>query len=250
MTNSLGELTSPSDLGCCSGIAHVAWSHHYLASFEARTRFPHPVPHQTNPTYNSRAGTGWRWKRPLEVILPNLPHLSRATYSQLPSTMFRQLPNVSKDGGATASLFQCLTTLTVKIASWHSDGASCAHCLLSWPRAPLKSALLKFLYISPSGIFIHWWDPPLRLLLGYEVLALSAFPYSRCARVPSLPLALHWTLQYILISCVLGVTGLDALLQSCWIKRMDHLSWPAGSTLPDAAKNTAHLLWSEGMLLT
>lgn len=42
--------------------------------------------------------------------------------------------------------------------------SACAHCLLSWPRLPLKRALLHLLYTCPSGIFIHQWDPPPRLL--------------------------------------------------------------------------------------
>lgn len=38
--------------------------------------------------------------------------------------------------------------------------------------------------------------------------------------------------------------------RQCWAEGNDHLSWPAGDALPNAAKNTTGLLGSKGTLLT
>ena len=81
---------------------------------------------------------------------PVQPHCSsRATYSQFPRTMTRQLLSISKDGDSTSSLgnlCQCLVTLIMKSCFLMSEGSSCVsggvNCFLSCYWEPRKRGWL------------------------------------------------------------------------------------------------------------
>lgn len=87
-------------------------------------------------------------------------HSSRITYSHLPSTIPRQLLDVSNNRDATTfmgNLCQSAVTMTAKKYFLMSEGTSfvsiCSHCFLSWHWASMKRTLGHSLCTFPSCIY-------------------------------------------------------------------------------------------------
>lgn len=123
----------------------------------------------------------WGRKKPLEVTSSN-PYSSRANYSRLPMSKFRQVLNISKETlePLRATCASAPSSTQRRSTSWQSEGTSrvlvCAHSLLSYHWA---------LCTHPSGINTHWWDLPEPPHLQAEQPQLSASPHRRGSPVPS-----------------------------------------------------------------
>lgn len=81
----------------------------------------------------------------------------------------------------------------------------------------------------------HWWATSSP---GWAVSVLSAFPSYEETRTSLIILvALHWTLQYVHVSLILGSPEVDPALQvwpdQCWVEGKHHLPQPAGNIHPD-----------------
>lgn len=77
-------------------------------------------------------------------------------------------------------------------ATWcsnrHSFVPICAHCHLSWPWAPLKTACLQPLCTFLSGIYEHWSSLHLLFFRLKSSSSLPGFPCRKGAPGPSSPL--------------------------------------------------------------
>jgi len=111
----------------------------------------------------------------------------------------------------------------------------CMPIALHW--APLKRACLYPLCVPPSGMYRHWEDTSWAFPSAHWIItACSVCPH----RVSALQLD---SVLYVLYYTGMARTGNDILVWSHqrWVLGNDHLSWPAGNTLPNVAKNTISL---------
>jgi len=113
---------------------------------------------------------GWDWQGPLSSSGPTTA--PSGTPEPRPRPTSRWLLKVSEEQTPHGGLCQCSITCTAQKCSWCSEGTSCvpvcAHCLLSWHRAPPRRAwlcpLCRFLYVlrslrKPSLLQAEWAQP-------------------------------------------------------------------------------------------
>lgn len=121
------------------------------------------------------------------------------------------------------------------------------------PWTAVGKVRLCLLSTLPSCIYRHQWDPlQASSSPGRTVPALLACPHRKGASVPYHPRGPPLdSFQCAQVSLVLG--GPDPALQvrphHSWVEGEDHLSWPAGSTLPNATQDTISCFCSKGTLL-
>ena len=165
-----------------------------------------------------------------------------------------------RDPQPLGSLCQGSITHTAQKCSWCSEGTSCspicAHGLWSWHWAPLTEScsILLALFLQ---VFMNAVEISLSLLFSRlnSSSYLRLFLYSRGSSPFSKFMAyLLDSLQYVLVPLALGVPKLNTALHiwphQYWIEGKNHLSFPAGNILPNAAKKPVSLLSSMSTLLT
>lgn len=133
-------------------------------------------------------------------------------------------------------------------------------CLCPLPLVTSLSTTGKNLYLSPlylpfRYLYILMSSPKPSLLQAKQTRPFQPFLAQEMTQAfDHLPSPSLDSLQHIHIPLALRSPELHPApqmwTQQCWVERKDHYSQPAGNALSKGFRNTTHLLYGKGMLLT
>jgi len=154
---------------------------------------------------------------------------------------------------------QCFITHTVEVFSdVEMEPLAfqvCAHCLLSchWKKPGcnvISSSCKIFVYTDEmSPVLSLFQAEKSQLQLRLSQLSLSS--QDKCSSLFTIFMTLHWIISSMNMSFLYWAAqnwtkySRCILISKYWVVENNHLSWPAGDTLPNAAKNTINLLSSK-----
>ena len=127
---------------------------------------------------------------------------------------------------------------------------ACRLLLCQWEL--LRKVFFHLVYI-PNQVIIHMDEIPLTLFFSRVKSQLSLSLYVKCFSPLVISVVLCWSCSHMSVFRLYWEPQTWAwhsdMSHKCWAEEKDHLSWPVGNVLPNAAHQAVGLLGHQGTLL-